>query len=134
MKLETILSNLINSETLNINMQETQPEKKFPFLVGNNFNMVLQKENNLYTLTIKYNYTSGWLDYNISNNVNIIQEDTYLASYPLNLLLCNELIGYGLFFNKNTLYYGILNPNWYKKDTIPNSQELLNDYLKGIEK
>ena len=95
--------------------------------------MVLQKENNLYTLTIKYNYTSGWLDYNISNNISIIQEDTYLASYPLNLILCDELIGYGLFFNKNTLYYGVLNPNWYKKDTIPNNQELLKEYLKGIE-
>lgn len=134
MKIEKIFSNLISSESLNINNLETDPVKMFPFLVGNAFNMILQKENSLYTLTIKYSYAVQWLVYNIEdNNNNILQHDTYLTNFPLNLILCDELLGYGLFFDKNTLYFGKLINLWYNRQLNITSTDLLNDYIRGIE-
>lgn len=104
----------LSLETITINYTEKDPSKKFPELVGSTKKLILQKDDEIYYAIIKYSYTAEWAVLEIQDsNQNTIQNNTYIASYPINLIACDKLIGYGLFFKINKLLFVKLDTDYY---------------------
>lgn len=104
----------LSLEEITINYTETDPAKKFPELVGSTKKLILQKDDEIYYAIIKYSYTAKWLVLEIQDsNQNTLQNNTYIASSPINLISCAELIGYGLFFKVNKLLFVKLDTDYY---------------------
>lgn len=115
MDLNMVFELVLNTNQLDIQYGETEPSKKFPFLIGQTYKATLQAGSVIYYVEIKYNYSTNWLDYNIQDDSdNILQADSYLSEFPVNLLQLDDLLTYGLFFKNQTLVFGKLNPSWYK--------------------
>lgn len=101
-------------ESLTINYTETLPAKKFPELVGSTKKIILQKDDEIYYAIIKYSYTNDWIVIELQDsNQTTIQTNTYISSYPINLITCDELIGYGLFFKTDKLMFAKLDTKYY---------------------
>lgn len=108
------IGELISTETLTINNQETDPSKRFPDLVGTVKKITLQKEDEVYFCIIKYSYSADWLVISITDDNDVVlQQNTYLAEYPINLNQVTELLDYGLFYKSGKLAWFKLNDNFY---------------------
>lgn len=108
------IGELISTETLTINNQETDPSKRFPDLVGTVKKITLQKEDEVYFCIVKYSYSADWLVISITDdNDTVLQQNTYLAEYPINLNQVTELLDYGLFYKSGKLAWFKLNDNFY---------------------
>lgn len=108
------IGELISTEILTINNQETDPSKRFPDLVGTVKKITLQKEDEVYFCIVKYSYSADWLVISITDdNDTVLQQNTYLAEYPINLNQVTELLDYGLFYKSGKLAWFKLNDNFY---------------------
>lgn len=108
------IGDLISVNTLTINSQETEPSKRFPDLVGSVKKITLQKDDEVYFCVIKYSYTANWLVISITDdNETILQQNTYMAEYPINLNQVTELLDYGLFYKAGKLAWFKLDDNFY---------------------
>lgn len=90
----------LTSYTFEINKGGLTPQERYPQLIGQPFNMsIVTKSNEIYTVSLMYNHASESLVICVYNGTEVIQGNTGVQSYPSNLLLCNELNDYALYYD-----------------------------------
>lgn len=121
------IGDLISVNTLTINSSETDPSKRFPELVGTVKKITLQKGDEVYFCIIKYSYSANWLVISITDdNDEVLQQNTYMAEYPINLNQVTELLEYGLFYKAGKIAWFRLDDNFY--NLASESDQLYEEY------
>ena len=107
---------LLSTFDLDYNETAVTEAGKFPTLTTGAISLSLSADNANYTAQILYNSVTKWLTLKVlDSSGNVLQGETFLNEFPTNLLLCSELIGYGLFYfpKSNQLKYYALDEDWY---------------------
>lgn len=107
---------LISTFDLDYNETAVTESGKFPTLTTGAIGLSIAVDNVYYTAQILYNSVTKWLTLKIlDTSGNILQGETFVNEFPTNLLVCNELIGYGLFYfpKANQIRFYKLDEDWY---------------------
>lgn len=107
---------LISEVKLDYNEVGVTEAQKFPSLTTGAISIPLQTDDDIYTAIITYNASTKWLSLKVTTmNGDILQGETFLADFPTNLLNCEALRDFGLFYfpHANTLKYVKLDEDWY---------------------
>ena len=110
------MNTLLNTYNFTINEGSTTLKKRYPMLVGSPFVMdLLTNENENFQAVVTFNQTTEWLRLMVYQGNDVVQGETHIRDFPNNLLLCDELNEYGLFFFMNEQQFKFYHlETWYK--------------------
>lgn len=107
---------LISQIDCDYNQNGVSEAQKFPSLTTGAITIPLQTSSDNYTAMIRYNASTKWLTLCVTTiDGDIIQGETFVADFPTNLLTCEALKEYGLFYfpSANVFKYVKLDEDWY---------------------
>lgn len=110
------MNELLSTYNFTINESSDTSRKRYPMLVGSPFVMdLVTNENEIFQAVVTFNQSTEWLRLMVYKGNDVVQGETHIRDYPNNLLLCDDLNEYGLFFFMNEQQFKFYKLNeWYK--------------------
>lgn len=127
------MNELLSTFNFTINEGSDVPRKRYPMLVGSPFVMdLITQENENFQAVVSFNQSTEWLRLMVYKSNDIVQGETHIRDYPNNLLLCDDLNEYGLFFYLNEQQFKFFKLNkWYRTTFLTFSE--MYERLKNKE-
>lgn len=127
------MNKLLSTFNFTINEGSDVPRKRYPMLVGSPFVMdLITQENENFQAVVSFNQSTEWLRLMVYKGNDIVQGETHIRDYPNNLLLCDDLNEYGLFFYLNEQQFKFFKLNkWYRTTFLTFSE--MYERLKNKE-